>query len=80
MRQGQWFNFGGIPKPATALLEPITDKACEFRNKYGEMFTVRELDKNQCTMTLETGYNELIKVKKDEQGIWVNGELFAEAW
>lgn len=78
------FNFGGfsqsIPKPAIFWITPITDKALEFRNKFGEVFTVRELDKKQCTMTLETGYNELITVKKDEKGIWVNGELFAEAW
>lgn len=76
----QWFNFRGIPQPATAWLQPLTDKAWEFRNRFGEIFTVRELDKKQCTMVLETGYNELITVKKDEQGIWVNGELFAEAW
>ena len=80
MNYGNWFNFGRIPMFATAFLEPITENALEFRNKYGEVFTVKKLDKNQCTMTLETGYNELITIKKDEHGIWVNGELFTEKW
>lgn len=89
MTNQQWHNFSGFSgfsgfnktlMPQTFFIEPTTDKAREFINKYGQVFTVRDSNKNQCTMTLETGYNELIKIEKTDQGIIVEGEFFTKDW
>lgn len=76
-----FFNFNATNIPAY-WCQSKTVAAKRFTDIYGEVFIVEKIIKGQDSIGViyKTGTEELVRVERKSDGIYVNEEFFAKNW
>lgn len=78
-----FFNQGfNIPKIPAFFCTPKTEVGKKFRDLYGEVYTVKRAGKNGNNpfVVVNNGCGKELEVEKRPDGIFVDGEFFADDW